>query len=115
MAKQKSFRIVLGRPRTFGRTSSFSDLPELSERKDPNQLGGAVSNYLPPEAQYDYKPPSVFAEYRVLSIVFGLLVAALVAYWVWAPGHDHRSVRPKPAAASAAPDAVYIEPLAPQQ
>jgi len=71
----------------------------------PKRLGGKLGPYVPPGAQYDYKPPSVFARYKVLTAVFVALVLLLLSYWVW-------GLR-QPPRATAAPgnQPVYIEPL----
>jgi len=54
-----------------------------------------------------YEAPSVLAEYRVLSIVFGILVLALTAYFIkWMLAAHHRSAPPLPA--------VYIEMVPPK-
>jgi hypothetical protein len=103
VAGKRQFRIVLG------------------EGPQKGALGGSLSRYVPPGAQYEYKPPSVFARYRVLSIVFALLVIALLLYGVMAPRHDRRL--PAPAATPPAsapgptapqPDPVYVLPVSPK-
>ena len=99
MAKQTLPRIVLRPP---------------GELKRPGELGGSVGNYVPPGAQYDYRPPSVFAQYKVVTVIFALLLAALLVYWAMAPKHDPRFVHPETDAASAPaqePGPVYVQPL----
>ena len=85
----------------------------LRREKAPLQLTGEVGGYLPPGAKYDYKPPSIFAQYRVLSIVFALIVLAILGYWALAPRHDRRqSAEPTPAARPQ-DGPVYVEPISP--
>lgn len=84
------------------------------ELKQPGQLGGSLGNYVPPGAQYDYKPPSVFAQYKVVTGIFAALLVGLLIYWALAPKHDPRFVHPKSDEASAAasdPGPVYVQPL----
>jgi hypothetical protein len=117
MAKLKPFRIRLGEPRTFGRSRTFGEAPTLDPNKDSSQLGGSLSGYVPPGAQYDYKPPSVFAEYKILTVIFGVLIAGLFVYWALIPRHERAEHKLPPAASAAGPsaDPVYIEPLTPQR
>ncbi len=102
------------------------ELPRVRLRREKAslQLGGEVGgNYLPPGAQYEYNPPSVFAEYRVLSAMFALIAQAALLYWVFWPV-KHPSPETKPAASAAVPapatpgdrsaDPVYVEPIAPR-
>jgi hypothetical protein len=93
-------------------------------------LGGKLDAYVPPELRYDYKPPSVFAQYKILTAVFVALAFGLFSYWVLvlrasrvpvptaaAPAFDN----PASAPARSAPQSpqnrpvdeqpVYIEPL----
>jgi hypothetical protein len=79
----------------------------------PGSLGGSLKGYVPPGAQYDYRPPSVFARYRTLSIVFAALILLLVIYSLLAPREDSRlnRVPASPAAKEGVPDAVYVLPI----
>lgn len=67
-------------------------------------LGGSLSRYVPPGAQYDYRPPSVFERYKILSGVFALLLLAMVLFFVLMPHHP-RSLPPAPLAAPQRPAA----------
>jgi hypothetical protein len=103
VAKHKFSRIVL-RP------------PDRLKDRNPNQLGGSMSNYLPPGAQYEYQPKSVFAEHRAATVLFALLVLLALIYWAMAPRHDKRFVAPpkqpaSPASAVPAAAPVYVQPL----
>ena len=98
MAEKRPFRIVLG------------------EGPQKGALGGSLSRYVPPGAQYDYNPPSVFERYRILSVVFGLLMLALLAFLIIAPRHEQRhATGPAEPANPSAPerpaDPVYVTPL----
>ena len=98
MAEKRPFRIVLG------------------EGPQKGALGGSLSRYVPPGAQYDYNPPSVFERYKVLSILFALLIMALLAFLIIAPRHDPHRVRVPAAPANPSPpersaDPVYVTPL----
>jgi hypothetical protein len=98
VAEKRPFRIVLG------------------EGPQKGVLGGSLSRYVPPGAQYDYKPPSVFARYRVVSVIFVLLAIALLAFWVTARLHVRRSAKlptvpVSPAPPATQPDPVYVTPL----
>lgn len=79
-------------------------------------LGGSLSRYVPPGAQYDYKQPSVFERYRILSVVFALLIIALLAFLIMARRHEQRHVTGPTAPANPSPperpaDPVYVTPL----
>jgi len=95
---------------------------KLVEPTPGRRLGGKLNAYVPPGAQYDYKPASVFARYKVLTAVFVLLALCLLSYWAWVSRHTP----PAPSAAASAPSdgpahasgpqppqnqPVYIEPL----
>jgi hypothetical protein len=105
VAEKRPFRIVLG------------------EGPQKGALGGSLSRYVPPGAQYDYKPPSVFERYRILSIVFALLLSAIVLFLLLAHHHPRQPpAEPVPAAADSTPastpatataDPVYVVPVAP--
>ena len=78
-------------------------------------LGGKLNAYVPQGAQYDYKPPSVFARYKVLTGVFVALALSLVSYWVFV-SRQPRAAAAQPAPLKSAPQApqdqpIYIEPL----
>ena len=85
------------------------------------RLGGKLNAYVPRGAQYDYKPPSVFARYKVLTGVFLALALFLMGYWMFVSRRPHAAaVQPAPARSATAPASapqmpqdqpVYIEPL----
>ena len=94
---------------------------KLAEPAPERRLGGKLNPYIPPGAQYNYKPPSVFARYKVLTGVF-LALALSLSCWVFV-SRQPRAV-PAPHGVAAAPPAppktapqapqdqpVYIEPL----
>jgi hypothetical protein len=100
MKKPPPFRIVLNADRPRG------------------LLGGSLSGYVPPGAQYDYKPPSVFARYKWLTAIFALLILGLLLYVALAPRQPrvYPAARTPPGRVQApAPsnEPVYVEPLAP--
>jgi hypothetical protein len=74
----------------------------------PRTFRGEQSSDAPqPRAYQKYEVPSVLAQYRVLSIVFGILALALAVYfikWMFAPSHPHASPLPS----------VYIEMVPPK-
>jgi hypothetical protein len=90
-----------------------------SERR----LGGKLNAYVPRGAQYDYKPPSVFARYKVLTGVFLALALFLMSYWMFvsrqppaaavqpAPLKSAPRSAPTPAPQMPQDQPVYIEPL----
>ena len=99
----------------------------MAERRLGGKLSGKLSPYIPRGAQYDYRPPSVFARYKVLTAVFVILLMALFGYWSFRlhqprvvpperqtlPAQEpHPAAQPLPAAQPQS-DPVYIEPLAP--
>jgi hypothetical protein len=100
--------------------------PKLSEKPAPEaaipKLRGRLGSYVPRGAQYDYKPPSVFARYKFLTAVFAILLLALCGYWALILRQSRAA--PQPAqrvqpAQHAQPgqsqsDPVYVEPLAPR-
>jgi hypothetical protein len=75
-------------------------------------LGGKLDAYVPPELRYDYKPPSVFARYKVLTAVFVALGLGLLILWASVAKHQ-ASAPVRPASAPQAPQdqPIYIEPL----
>jgi hypothetical protein len=93
----------------------------LSGKQPPfppaTKLSGKLTPYVPRGAQYDYKPPSVFARYKVLTAIFVILLVSLLGYWAIGLGMP-RAVRQaaRQAAQQPAPpsDPVYIEPLTPK-
>jgi len=108
VAEKRPFRIVLG------------------EGPQKGALGGSLSRYVPPGAQYDYKPPSVFERYRILSIAFALLLSAVVLFLLLAHRYPGRPpAEPVPAVANStastptstpsapAADPVYVVPVSP--
>jgi hypothetical protein len=86
-------------------------------------LGGKLDPYVPPELRYEYKPPSVFAQYKLLTTVFVALAFILLGYGLWiasrAPDGEPASGTPavapqRPPAAHTQPpqdQPVYVEPL----
>ena len=113
----------LGGERTEPRPDRRLGIKLVDPTIDPasaQRLGGKLSAYVPPGAQYDYKPPSVFARYKVLTLVFVVLGLGLLSYWIWGlnvppPAARAPAVRAPAAAAPADPDQpVYIEPLPPK-
>jgi hypothetical protein len=87
-------------------------------------LGGSLSRYVPPGAQYDYQQPSVFERYKFLSTVFALLLVAVVLYLLIARRHPRQPLPapvqapPSVAAPATAPsepsaDSVYVSPISP--
>jgi hypothetical protein len=83
------------------------------EDPDPARgLRGKLDAYLPPGAQYEYKPPSVFARYKVLTAVFIALTLGLASYCVLVLRRPPASLG-RPASAPPAPQdqPIYIEPL----
>ena len=92
-------------------------MPRVVLRRDkaPLQLRGEVGSYLPPGAKYDYKPPSVFEQHRVLSLVFAVMVLAGLAYGVLAHRHHDADVQAAPAANTVPKnEPVYVEPISPR-
>jgi len=95
--------------------------PKLSNKpaQEPQtpRLRGKLAPYVPRGAQYDYKPPSVFARYKALTAVFVILLVSLFGYWAIVSRQSGAALpRPQhsqPASKQAQPqsDPVYIEPL----
>jgi hypothetical protein len=97
LKKPPPFRIVLNADRPRG------------------MLGGSLSGYVPPGAQYDYKPPSVFVRYKWLTATFALIILGLLVYVLVAP---RQRVIPTPRSEQLAQPAssgepIYVEPLEP--
>jgi hypothetical protein len=89
---------------------------KLADPTSAPRLGGKLSAYVPAGAQYDYKPPSVFARYKVLTGVFVALALSLMSYWVFVSRQPRAAAAAPPAPVGSAPPApqdqpVYIEPL----
>jgi hypothetical protein len=61
-------------------------------------------NRFVPRPRYEYKPPSVFADYKYLAIAFVLIIIAVSVYLIRAP-HKPLKIDPPP------PPPVYIEPI----
>jgi hypothetical protein len=61
-------------------------------------------NTFDPAPRFDYEAPSVLSRYKVLAIVFVLLMVAGSIYLIKAP---HKPLAVKPAT----PEPVYVEPL----
>ena len=83
-------------------------------------LGGSLSHYVPPGAQYDYKPPSVFARYKWLTAIFVLLVLGLLLYPALglkkAPAAPPRAAsQPSHQPPASAGEPIYVQPLEPQR
>ncbi len=60
-------------------------------------------NRFVPRPRFEYRPPSVFADYKYLAIVFAILVIAGAGYLIRAPRKPLK-LEPPP---------VYVEPLTP--
>jgi hypothetical protein len=101
--------------------------PKLSGKPAPHvpgpKLGGKLSPYVPRGAQYDYKPPSVFVRYKILTALFVILLVSLFGYWalvlrqprVEGPTPAHPALtQPTPTQPAPQSDPVYVEPLAPK-
>jgi hypothetical protein len=94
---------------------------KLEDPASKQGLKGKLDGYLPPELQYEYKPPSVFARYRVLTALFVALLLGLLGLWAAAVRRPPapNALRPAAreqaspvAAPNKAPDQpIYIEPL----
>jgi hypothetical protein len=87
----------------------------LSADRPRGMLGGSLSGYVPPGAQYDYKPPSVFARYKWLTAAFAAMILGLLVYVLMTP---RQRVIPTPrteqlAAPAPSAEPVYVEPLEP--
>ena len=96
--KAPPFRIVLNR-----------------DERPQGMLGGSLSHYVPPGAQYDYKPPSVFARYRGLTVIFALLILGILAYALLLRPKS-RVVPPRAPAVHSQPassEPIYVQPLEP--
>jgi hypothetical protein len=65
-------------------------------------LGDKTGGYVPRPTMYEYKPPSLLAQYKWLALVFAVIVIVFAAYCI-----------KKPRAAPRVPPApqVYIEPI----
>jgi hypothetical protein len=87
------------------------------EQPDPKRrLGGKLDAYVPPELQYEYKPPSVFVRYKVLSVVFVAVLLGLLGAWLYVLRRPPTPPTFKPTASKPARQApqdqpIYIEPL----
>jgi hypothetical protein len=57
-----------------------------------------------PKPRFDYRPPSLLADYKYLAIAFVLVIIAVSVYLIRAP-HHQLEIEPPP------PPPVYIEPL----
>ncbi len=66
-------------------------------------LGGKLDAYVPPELRYDYKPPSVFAQYRMLTAVFVAVGLGLLILWASVAKHPPMPAAVTPAAVAPAP------------
>ena len=84
-------------------------------------LGGKLDPYVPPELRYEYKPPSVFAQYKLLTTVFVALAFILLGYGLWiagratpdVPAPAHRPAPGTPAAGRPAPGTAAASPQRP--
>jgi hypothetical protein len=85
---------------------------KLEARTPKRGLGGKLDAYVPPELRYDYKPPSVFAQYKTLTAVFVALAFILLGYGLWVAVSAAPAPQ-TPAAARQPPQdqPVYVEPL----
>jgi hypothetical protein len=61
-------------------------------------------NRFVPKPRFDYRPPSLLADYKYLAIAFLLALIAVSVYLIRAP---HNPIKIEPPA----PPPVYIEPL----
>ena len=102
-------------PRPDRRLGIKLEVPDSQKR-----LRGKLDAYVPPELQYGYNPPSVFARYKVLTALFVVCLLALLGLWVSAARRPPPPSVPKPAASPPAPathaqkpqdQPVYVEPL----
>jgi hypothetical protein len=108
----------LGAPKLSGKQTPFAPAA-----KPTGKLSGRLTPYVPRGAQYDYKPPSVFARYKALTAVFVILLLSLFGYWAIVLRQPRaaipppRRTQPAPAQPAQQPqpqsDPVYIEPLTP--
>jgi hypothetical protein len=90
---------------------------EQAQDVQTTRLRGKLARYVPRGAQYDYKPPSVFARYKVLTAVFAVILVLLFGYWTIVLRQTRTAGRPSRPAQQVAPsqsDPVYVEPLAPK-
>jgi hypothetical protein len=85
----------------------------LSAERPRGALGGSLSGYVPPGAQYDYKPPSVFARYKWLTVTFVVLILGLLIYPLLAPRQARNPAGQAQTPATSEP--VYVEPVEPKQ
>ena len=77
----------------------------------PGPLGGdEPGRYVPQPRLYEYKPPSVFARYKIMSVLFGGAILALLLYWFFV-------VRKMPTTPyiKGVTDQVYIQDLSPAE
>jgi hypothetical protein len=65
----------------------------------------------PPEALYEYKPPSLLAQHKGLAVIFAILCVAFAAYCFKAP-RARQSMPPPPVPAKPVPaKPIYVEPI----
>ncbi len=62
-----------------------------------DQAGLAPTDVVP-----EYKPPSVFAEHKIIAVIFGMVCIGLAAYWI-------KSIWTAPKPTAPAAQSVYIE------
>jgi len=70
----------------------------------PGPGGGKGPSSYVPKPRFEYKAPSLLAQYKYLAIAFALVIIAASVYLVKAP-HKPLTIEPPP------PPPVYIEPL----
>jgi hypothetical protein len=102
-------------PRPDRRLGIKLEVPDPEKR-----LRGKLDAYVPPELQYEYKPPSVFVRYKVLTALFVAFLLGLMGLWLAAIRRPAAPTSAKPAASQPAPatkaqkpqdQPVYVEPL----
>jgi hypothetical protein len=64
-------------------------------------------NRFVPKPRFDYRPPSLLADYKYLAIAFVLVIVGVAVYLIRTP-HETFKIDPPP------PPPVYVEPLEPQ-
>jgi hypothetical protein len=70
----------------------------------PNPSDGRGPDSYVPKPRFEYKAPSVLAQYKYLAIIFGLVIIAAAVYLARAP-HKPLTIEPPP------PPPIYIEPI----
>ena len=93
----------------YSRADSLPAMPlaRAVPEPTPNFSDGKGPNSYVPKPRFEYKAPSMFAEHKVLAILFVLAIVAASVYLIRAP-HKPRTIEPPPPPSSAP---VYIEPI----